>query len=522
VRDRYQLALTVGTEPAYYGAMPGSRDRVAVVCGDDQLTWSELAARVHTLARAWENLGLERGAKVATLLRNRIEVPELVYSLARVGITNVTINAKYTAREVAETIAFSDAGTVVVDASLLGVLDQALEDLSGISADDVYVVGARGPHPYRGYDDLLATGDGGPIVRDPDEDDIVWMAFTGGTTGKSKACLAPQRGWVRLWTAMCMELGLGRRDVVLVCGSMNHALGLLYGLAILYAGGKLVVLPEFDPAAALRAIEEHRVTFLPLVPSLFKMIVDSPDRPDRDTSSIRRVLSTGAPLTSTTREQILSAFAGAEFISAYGATESGFTTLLHPEDQHRKAGSVGLPLRGMEVGVFDDQGKACGAGEIGTIYKRGWNVAVEYYKDPEATEAAFMGDWHTVGDMGYLDDEGYLFITDRRKNMIISGGINVYPAEVEDVIGMHPAVAESAVIGVPDEVWGEAVHAVVVLCPGSHETAESLSAFCREHLAGFKQPRRFEFRDALPKTYAGKVSHRELREPFWAGHDNRI
>ena len=504
MRDRYQLALTVGTEPAYYGAMPGSRDRVAVVCGVDQLTWSELASRVHTLARAWENLGLERGAKVATLLRNRVEVPELVYSLARVGLTNVTVNAKYTAREVAETIAFSDAGTVVVDASLLVVFDQAIEHMPGISVDDVYVVGAGGTHSYRSYDDLLATGDAGPILREPDEDDIAWMAFTGGTTGASKACLAPQRGLVQLWTAMCMELGLGRRDVVLVCGSMNHALGLLYGLAVLYTGGKLVVLPEFDPAGALRAIEEHQVTFLPLVPSLFTMIVESPDRPYRDTSSLRRVLSTGAPLTSTTRGQIVAAFAGAEFISAYGATESGFTTLLPSEDHHRKPGSVGLPLRGMEVGVFDDQANACGAGEIGTIYKRGWNVAVEYYKDAEATDAAFMGDWHTVGDMGYLDDEGYLFITDRRKNMIISGGVNVYPAEVEDVIDSHPAVAESAVIGVPDDVWGEVVLAVVVLRPGSHETAESLGAFCRERLASFKQPRRFEFRDALAEDLRGQ------------------
>ncbi|NUS55643.1 MAG: AMP-binding protein, partial [Streptomycetaceae bacterium] len=148
--------------------------------------------------------------------------------------------------------------------------------------------------------------------------------------------------------------------------------------------------------------------------------------------------------------------------------------------------------------------------------------AVEYYKDPEATAAAFMGEWHTVGDMGYRDEDGYLYITDRRKNMIISGGINVYPAEIEDVLAAHPAIEEVAVIGIPDEVWGEAVCALVVLRPGTHETAETLDAFSRGRLAGFKRPRRFVFRSELPKTYAGKISHRELREPYWSGRENRV
>lgn len=520
--EKYRLGLTVGTEPEFYGTKPDSRDRLAVRCGSDSLTWGELAPRVHALARAWENLGLERGEKVATLMRNRIEVVELVYSLARVGLTNATINSRYTPREVAETVAFSDARKLVVDAALIGVLDEALADLPGITTSDVYVVGTAGPHPYRSYEDLLALGDRRPIVREPLEDDIVWMAFTGGTTGKSKGCLAPQRAWVQLWIAMCMEIGLGRRDVVLVCGSMNHAMGLEYGLAPLYAGGSLVILPEFRPADAVAAIEENRVTFVPLVPSLFKMIVESPAFAEHDTGSVRRLISAGAPLTSTTSQQIMSAFPQAEFYCGYGSTETGYTTMLYPEDQIRKAGSVGLPLHGMEVGIFDDEGLPRPAGEIGIVYKRGWNVAVEYYKDPEATAAAFMGDWHTVGDMGYLDDDGYLYLTDRRKNMIISGGINVYPAEIENVLAEHPAIAEAAVIGIPDDVWGESVCAVVVLRPGHAETAETLSAFCRDRLANFKRPRTYVFRDELPKTYAAKISHRELREPFWAGRESRV
>lgn len=521
--ERYRLGLTVGTEPEFYGTKPDSRDRLAVRCGSDALTWGELAPRVHVLARAWENLGLQRGDKVATLLRNRIEVVELVYSLARVGITNATINSRYTPREIAETVAFSDARIVVVDATLVGALGEAMADLPAITADEVYVVGATAePHPYRSYAELLARGDTEPIQREPREDDIVWMAFTGGTTGKAKACLAPQRAWVQLWIAMCLEIGLSRRDVVLVCGSMNHAMGLEYGLAPLYLGGSLVVLPEFRPADAVAAIERDRVTFVPLVPSLFKLMIESPAFTEHDTSSVRRIISAGAPLTSATRRQIQSAFPQADFYCGYGSTETGYTTMLYPEDQERKPGSVGLPLHGMEVGVFDDDGKRLPAGQVGTIYKRGWNVAVEYYKDPDTTAAAFRGDWQTVGDMGYLDEDGYLYLTDRRKNMIISGGINVYPAEVENVLTDHPAISEAAIIGIPDEVWGEAVCAVVVLRPGSEETAETLTEFCRERLANFKRPRTWVFRDELPKTYAGKVSHRELREPFWSARESRV
>lgn len=523
--DRYRLGLTVGTEPEFYGSRPDTRARLAVRCGEASLTWAELGETVHTLARAWETLGIARGERVATVLRNRIEVVEIVYSLARVGIANATINSRYTAREVAETILLSDARTVVVDAALVDVLEQALEKLPDITPDRVYVVGEAAEHRFRRYEDLLALGDDKPIVREPHEDDLVWMAFTGGTTGTPKACLVPQRAWAQLWVAMCMEIGLGRRDTVLVCGSMNHAMGIEYGLAPLYAGGTLIILPEFTPAGAVAAIERDRVTFVPLVPSLFKMMIESPGFAERDTTSVRRLVSAGSPLTAATREQITTAFDRADFYCAYGSTETGYTTLLYPEHQESKPGSVGLPLHGMEVTAFDDDGIPCAAGEIGTIYKRGWNVGVEYHKDPVATDAAFRDDWHTVGDMGYFDEDGFLYLTDRRKNMIISGGINVYPAEVENVISGHPAVDEVAIIGVPDDVYGEAVCAVVVLRPGTEpddKTIGSLEDFCRHNLANFKRPRRFEFRSELPKTFAGKLSHRELRQPFWAGQETRV
>ena len=215
-------------------------------------------------------------------------------------------------------------------------------------------------------------------------------------------------------------------------------------------------------------------------------------------------------------------FSGADLCSGYGGTESGLYAIVYPEDQHRPGQTAGVAPRGVELAILDEDGNRCAPGEVGTIYQRGWHTAVEYFKNPAATAAQFRGEWHTLDDMGYLDDEGYLFITDRRKNMIVSSGVNVFPAEIENVLAAHPDVVEAAVIGIPDETWGEVVCAFVVLRSDTDTDAAALDAYCRERLARFKVPRRFEFRADLPRTYAGKLSHRELREPFWADRSARV
>jgi acyl-CoA synthetase (AMP-forming)/AMP-acid ligase II len=384
------------------------------------------------------------------------------------------------------------------------------------------VVGANGvEHRYANYEDLIESGDDGPIVRTPDEYDVLWMAFTGGTTGPAKACLAPQRGMVRIWSAMAQDMDVRRTDIGLIASSLNHSLGILFGMALLRLGGTLIVLPEFDPVKVLETIEAEKITFLPSAPSLYTMILDAPGAGTYDVSSMRLVVTGGAALPTTTKNRLLDFFPDADLCSGYGSTESGLFAVVSPEDQRHKDQCAGLPPFGVELKILDEDGLECAPGQVGTIYGRGWHTAVEYYKDPAATAAQFRDDWHTVDDMGYLDDEGYLFITDRRKNMIVSSGVNVFPAEVENVLAAHPAVVEAAVIGIPDETWGELVCAVVVVRPGSDVGAEALDAFCRERLARYKVPRRFEFRAELPKTFAGKVSHRELREPFWTARPFR-
>jgi acyl-CoA synthetase (AMP-forming)/AMP-acid ligase II len=521
--DLNSLATLVGYEPEHYARSGNRRDRIAVKCGDRSVTWGQLGERVHRLASAWENRGFQPGDRVATFLTNRVEVIEIMYSLARVSMVNATVNAKFKAEEFVNTVAFADVSALVVDSSLLGVVDQAIVGLPHIDRSNVFVVDGQGiEHAYATFEDLLASGDDAPIQRVPDEYDTMWMAFTGGTTGPSKACMASHRAMAHMWAVMSQDFDVRRSDVGLIASSLNHALGVQFGMALLHLGGTLIVLPEFNPVTVLETIEAEKITFIPSAPSLFNMILDAGAAGSYDVSSMRLVVTGGAPVSTTTRNRLLDYFANADLTSGYGGTESGLFSIVYPEDQRIKPQSAGVAPLGVELAILDEEGRVCAPGEMGTIYQRGWHTAVEYYKNPEATAAQFRGEWFTLDDMGYLDEDGYLYITDRRKNMIVSSGANVFPAEIENVLAGHPDVAEVGVIGIPDETWGEVVCAIVVLRLGAEPDVDALDNYCRERLARYKVPRRFEFRTELPKTYAGKLSHRELRAPYWADRSARV
>jgi fatty-acyl-CoA synthase len=513
--------LVVGTQPEYFGSLHSHKDRTAVVCGDRRLTWAELGTRVHRLARAWEQLGLERGDKVAMFIKNCAEYVELVHSTARVGVTIVSLSFRYGPQELATAVNFSDARLIVVDAELLPVLDQARAHLDVIDDSDIYVLGS-GQSQYRSYDELFGIGDDSPIGRRPDEDDILAMLFSGGTTGDPKACLMPQRVAAQCWLGYGVELGVGQDDVQLAAGPLHHGLGFQYALCAIYMGATVVILRDFIPERALEAIEVEKVVFLPMAPTLYTMLLGVNDKKRFDVSSVRVVLSAGSPLRTATKQRILEYFPNSGLYEVYGSTEGGIYTVLKPADQLRKTRCAGQPFWGMEIRIVDDQGRDCPAGEIGTIYKRGLLMGAVYYKNPEATAAQFLDGWHTSGDMGYLDEEGYLYIADRKKDMIISGGVNIFPSEIEDVLSFHPAVREAAVIGIPDETWGEQVCAIVVREPSMSVDPETLTELCRSKLAHYKTPRRFEFISELPKTASGKISRRQLREPFWAGQEARV
>jgi acyl-CoA synthetase (AMP-forming)/AMP-acid ligase II len=309
-----------------------------------------------------------------------------------------------------------------------------------------------------------------------------------------------------------------------VAGPLYHsAPGAFAAYAHLF-GGTVVVLPKFDPEAALAAIARHRCTSTFMAPTLLKRVVELPEavRARYDVSSMQVIVVAAAPCPMTVKEDVVRQF-GPVLYEFYGSTELGVNTILRPEDVLRKPGSCGRAAPGLEIAILDDDGRTLPPGQPGELFVRRYaGVFDEYYKKPEATRETGRGEWLSVGDVAWMDDDGFVYICDRKRDMIISGGVNIYPAEIEEVLHRHPAVADVAVFGVPDDDWGERVHAAVQLRPGADASAEDLIAFARLHLAGYKAPREVSFHTDFPRDPAGKLVKRLLRDPHWAGRGARV
>jgi acyl-CoA synthetase (AMP-forming)/AMP-acid ligase II len=505
---RYDTDLLVADLARRHARRWPDRDREAVVAGGSRLTWRQLDERVTRLTDALARRGVRPGDRVAIYLRNGTEYFEIVLALAAIGAPVVPVSFRSTAVEL---VAALDASGVRL---LLAGDDPDMRDrvvaAAGLRAAPTDVV-SLGPE----YAQLIAGGRGSEAVPRPSEDEPVWFALTGGTTGAPKLVRVPHRVLVQMWLFMAVELGIGRDDVMLLPGPLYHGLGFGFALQQLYVGGRVVVMPSFDPAEALRLIEAESVTVLPAVPTMLTMMLAAPELPASDTSSLRLILSSGSSLLTPTKERLLAAFPHARLFESYGATEAGFFTVLRPEDQFRKVRSCGLPFFGSDVRVLDSAGGDAAPGEVGLVYKRGLIEGGGYAEDEQATAAMFRDGWCTAGDLGYLDDEGYLYLVDRARDMIVTGGVNVFPAEIEEVIAAVPGVHEVAVIGVPEETWGESIKAFVVPAPGARVTADQIIGACAERLASFKKPRLVEFVTELPKSAAGKVLKRELRQDGW-------
>ncbi|WP_166741680.1 class I adenylate-forming enzyme family protein [Cumulibacter soli] len=512
----YREQLTIGDIPHRHAEKHHLRDKPAVIEGEKRITWAALSERSARVAGMLRGLGIERGDKVSVILQNRAEFPELIYGVAALGAAIVPISYRFVAREIVYAIEHSDSSIVIVDADVLDTLEEALKDLP-IGADRVLVIGeAVRAHPYGDYEVSLAEA---PAVQDgltAEEMDIYHLAFTGGTTGYPKACEVPQRMARQNWYDITVETGIREDDVMLISGAFYHGLGFMWGLQQLMVGGTVVMQRTFDPQEALQLIERERVSVTPAAPTLYTMMLSVPDRQDYDVRSMRVLVSAGAPLLTVTKEGLLDYFTSAGLYEYYGATEAGFYSILKPIDQRRKTRSVGQAWFGCELRILDAEGVELPPNEVGMIFKRGLALGVRYYKNPAATAEAFRGEWVTSGDLGYLDDEGYLYVVDRAKDMIISGGVNIFPTEIEEVISAHPAVVECAVVGVADEKWGEVVCAYVV--SGAQQPLEAeLDELCISNLARYKRPRIYRMVDALPKNASGKILKRGLRAAGAAG-----
>jgi fatty-acyl-CoA synthase len=483
-------------------------NRVAVQTGDRSFTYAQLDDRAARLAGVLAATGVGPGDRVAALLANGSEHVEAMFACARLGAILVPLSQRLAAPEL-EFMTNDSGSTVLIYGEEWAHLVAEFRRGTGLKA--AFVVGT-GSDPS--YEEALRSAE--PVVepRAVSPDDVLAIFYTSGTTGQPKGAMLTHGNF--FWTNLCMILAFGffQDERTLVILPMFHVGGWnANALATLWNGGTVVVSPSFDPGETLRTIERERITSMLGVPTMYQMMADDPGFAAADLSSMRAFLCGGAPLPVALIRRYQER--GLGFIQGYGLTEAAPNCLLvPPEDAERKAGAAGRPYFYADVRVVDDSGNAVGPGGSGEIVVGGPGVMKGYWNRPEATAETLRGGWLHTGDVGQIDDEGYITIVDRVKDMYISGGENVYPAEVEKVLAGHPAVAEAAVIGVPDDRWGESGRAIVVLRAGSIAEPAEIQRFCAERLAKFKVPASVVFADTLPRNPTGKLLKPQLRERY--------
>jgi acyl-CoA synthetase (AMP-forming)/AMP-acid ligase II len=493
--------------------------RPALIEDERSLTWEQFFRTRNRLAHALASLGIGAGQHAIVYAHNALENLVVGAALRALGAIGVPMNHRLTAEEVAYILDNADATAVFVGDAFLPMAER----VRGAARVKHWITLGAERRPWaEALEDLLARGSEAPPPAPPAMGGS--MVYTAGTTGKPKGALRrvtdPKAILPRLAALDCLDPA----QVHLVAGPLYHSAPGGFALYAQMVGGTVVVMRKFDPQEALRLVERHRCTTTFMAPTLLKRIVDLPAevRARYDVSSMRSLVIAAAPCPMRVKEQALAMF-GPVLYEFYGSTELGVNTVLRPEDVLRKPGSCGRAAPGVELAILDDDGRPAAPGTPGELFVRRYDgVFDEYYRNPAATAQTSRGEWMSVGDVAWMDDEGFVYICDRKRDMIISGGVNIYPAEIEDALHRHPAVEDAAVFGVPDPDWGERVHAAVQLRPGRDVTPGELLEFCRAHLADYKTPREVSFHEAFPRDTAGKLVKRLLREPYWAGRQTRV
>lgn len=500
-------------------------DALAFVDGDQQLTFGALAAAAARLAAALQQLGIGQGHRVAILAPDSLRVVTLVFAITRIGAVVLGLNWRLSAPELAFEVGDAEAALLFVDVELAPRAREVVAACPGLRT----VVTLGGAEPgWPSYDELIAAAPAAPSPVPVSPEQVAVQMYTSGTTGRPKGVMLAHRSFVAVVAAMRAAgdawIGWGPDDVSLLAIPSFHIGGLWWLMTGANAGARGVLLPRFAGWRALQLIAQHRVTKAFLVPAMLQVCLAEPDCARTDFSSLQTVVYGGSPIPRPNLEAAVRTF-GCGFAQIYGLTETGNTAVcLRPADHARPEllEAAGRPYPGVGVKIVDADGHALPARTIGEICIRSPANMLGYWRRPEATAATLRDGWVHTGDAGYLDAEGYVFVCDRIKDMICSAGENVYPAEIESVLCGHPAVAEAAVIGVPDDRWGELVRAIVVLRAGAVATPAELLAHVRRSLADFKVPRSVDFADTLPRTPSGKIQKHVLREPHWAGRSRRV
>ncbi|MEC3954109.1 long-chain-fatty-acid--CoA ligase [Nocardia sp. CDC153] len=486
---------------------------IAVRCGDRALTYAELDAASNRIAAALRAAGLEPGARVGYLGLESVDYYATLLGCAKSGTVLVPINFRLTATEIGYILADSGTALLVVDESMWAALGPL--DIPVVLAEEF-------PRWYGEHPDNEAG-------FAPTADDAVVQLYTSGTTGLPKGVVLAHRSFFAVREALA-EAGADwidwrAGDIGLIGIPGFHVGGLWWATQGLAAGATMIAMPRFDAGTAVALIAELGITTVCVVPSMLRLMLDDPAATPAALASVRKVVYGGSPISESLLQTAIERL-GCDFAQIYGLTETGNTAICLPPAAHVPGSpllrAAGRCYPGFGVKIIGSDGAALAPGEVGEICLRTPGHMLEYWNRPEATAEALVDGWIHTGDAGYLDDDGYLYLCDRIKDMIIVAGENIYPAEIENTIAKHPAVADVAVIGTPDERFGERVHACVALRPQATATARELFLFCRNELAAFKIPSRFEFVDRVPRNPSGKILRRELRDRFWPAAGRRI
>ncbi len=485
--------------------------------------WNERACR---LANGLLGLGLEKGDRIAVLAHNCLEWMEIYAAVAKAGLVMAPINFRLVGSEVRYIVENSQAKAVIVQEDLLDSLEEVRAER--LVADDKYVhLGGRTPVGHRSYEDLIAAASPSEPSVDCGPDDPYALLYTSGTTGKPKGVIRDGGGLVLQAYLLQADWGFCRNDSGLLVMPMCHANSLYFAHVFAACGATCCVYERksVDPDHLLKTLAGGQFTFTSLVPTHYIMMLGLPESVKRtlNVESVARLLISSAPARKDTKLALMDYFRNSRLYEAYGSTEAGWVTVLRPEEQLTKLGSIGRECLGTgKVKLLDPNGDEVADGEVGEIYSRTPYAFKGYWKSPEKTAAAFRGAYCTVGDLARRDPDGYFHLADRKSNMIISGGENVYPSEVEQVLGAHPKIKDVAAIGVPHEKWGEAVHAVIVLHQDQVASMSDILDWCRDKMAGYKRPKSISFvaEEEMPRTATGKVLHRVLRDRY-AGRQAR-
>ncbi|MCA7120520.1 MAG: AMP-binding protein [Acidibrevibacterium sp.] len=496
-------------------------DRIGARDLERAVTFQQWNQRAGRLANALLGLGLAKGDRVAILAYNRLEWAEIYAATAKAGLIAVPINFRLSGPEIAYVVENAEAAALIVEDAFIGVVEEIRADLARAASTIIHIGKSTAAAGFHAYEALIAAAADGEPAQTVSPSDPWTLMYTSGTTGRPKGVVRSHQSAMLLSLVTDIELGLHRAERALLVMPMCHANSLNFFGAFTYCGAETAIYSRrsFDPEHCVRTLAESGATFTSLVPTHYIMMLglSSATSLQWDLSRVAKLMISSAPARQDTKRAVMAMFRNSGLFELYGSSEAGWVTMLRPEEQFTKLGSVGRECVGAApIKILDEAGREVPDGEAGELYSNNPHTFDCYWKLPEKTAEAFRGDYCTVGDMARRDEDGYIYLVDRKSNMIISGGENVYPSEVEAILGAHPAVRDVAVIGLPDEKWGERVHAVVIVHDGARVSEAELLAWCKDRLAGYKRPRSCSFlrEEEMPRTATGKILHRVLKTKF--------